>query len=181
MQDSHESVNSNTPKLIICQQPVRARCSGNGATDFRSLDPTPVLQVISNINHSKSDNDWFVAASIWSIDKNNNLDKEVEGLMFGNTFVGSRSLVDETGKVGTFFVFPNLYIKYEGIYRIVFRLIKLTSSDRQSFLPQTEVIDVIQTEPLQAFLPKNFPGKSNPSIMMHVFAHQAHDLRPRNL
>ncbi|KAI8893766.1 velvet factor [Globomyces pollinis-pini] len=183
-QDSSNETIGDFPTLKVIQEPSKARCCGHGSTDFRTIDPPPIVTLEStskSINHRCSDNDWMVTVSLWSLDKDQKPLCEDDCNLIGNRIAESRSLEAPDGKIKTFFIFPNLYIRKEGLYRLWFRLIRISSPNRHNLLPSTVILDSVYSDTLTVYSPKHFPGKSKPSVMMRMFAKQTHDLKARNL
>ncbi|KAI8895965.1 velvet factor [Globomyces pollinis-pini] len=177
--DIVESKSRLTLKLL--EHPDRARCCGNGSHDIRSINPTPILQLKGKLNHHESTSDWLAIVTLWSVDKSNEPLKEQPENLIGNTIAESRSLEDLSGVVGTFFIFPHLYIKKEGVYRLCFRLVRIFSPDRVELLPESNLLDTIYSNPFRVYTPRHYPGKSKPSMLMRFLAKQTIDLKARNL
>ncbi|KAI8891580.1 velvet factor, partial [Globomyces pollinis-pini] len=125
--------------------------------------------------------EYIVAATLWSLDPNDEPFQELPNHLVGNTIAESRVLENLQGLLDIFFVFPHLYIRKEGRYRLCFRLIKIFSPSRDSLIPTSSVIGTVFSNIVQVFLPKHFPGKSKPSLLMRMLVKQTNDLKSRNL
>ncbi|KAI8895016.1 velvet factor [Globomyces pollinis-pini] len=169
--------------LEIIQNPRQARACGYGKGDYRSIDPPPIVKVLDTANQSQNtNNDWIVCVTLWSVDDDGNLDKDLtKSRLVGNTVGESRYLHDLTDQPGTYFIFPSLSIRLPGLYKLQYRLIQVFSPDRLSLLPSTEVISTIFSDSFRAYTSKTFPGKSKPTILMRFLARQTSDIKSRNL
>ncbi|KAI8896065.1 hypothetical protein BC833DRAFT_598988, partial [Globomyces pollinis-pini] len=119
---------NNTPeplKLEILDQADRARCCGSGNYDFRSINPTPILKLKHSSESPIFDGNLLVTATLYSVDVDGQIQKKSRNNLIGNTIAESRNLTDLTGSNGIFFVFPNLYIRRQGSYKILFQLISI--------------------------------------------------------
>ncbi|KAI8895019.1 velvet factor [Globomyces pollinis-pini] len=101
--------------------------------------------------------------------------------MTGTTIGESRYLYDIVDEPGSYFIFPSIFIRVPGLYKLQFRLIQVFSPDRMSLLPKTEVISTVFSDTFEVYPSKTFPGKSKPSVLMRVLAKQTHDIKSRNL
>ncbi|KAI8891757.1 hypothetical protein BC833DRAFT_546247, partial [Globomyces pollinis-pini] len=101
--------------------------------------------------------------------------------LIGNTVAESRNLTDLTGSNGIFFVFPNLYIRRQGSYKILFQLISIFGPNGTSLTPESAVIDSIFSDSLSGYAPRYYPGKAKVSGLLRFLAKQTPDLKTRNL
>ncbi|KAI8893764.1 velvet factor [Globomyces pollinis-pini] len=123
----------------------------------------------------------MVTVNLWSIDESNQPLRELHTDLVGNIIAESRVLEDVDGFKKIYFIFPNVYVRKEGRYRLCFRLIKIFGPTHDRLLPYTSVMDTIFSNVIQVYLPKHFPGKSKPSMLMKVLVKQTNDLKSRNL
>ncbi|KAI8892675.1 hypothetical protein BC833DRAFT_662208 [Globomyces pollinis-pini] len=54
------------------------------------------------------------------------------------------------------------------------------SPSRDSLIPASSVIGTVFSNIVRVFLPKHFPGKSKPSLLMRMLVKQTNDLKSRN-
>ncbi|KAI8896491.1 velvet factor [Globomyces pollinis-pini] len=174
---------NETFQLEIVDQPERARCCGFGSYDFRSINPTPIIKLRSFPNHHTFDSQFLVTATLYSVDpKNQNKpQKELLNNLIGTTVAESRILKGLNDSDGVFFVFPQLYIRKAGTYRLLFKLLRIFGPDSTHMLPESTVVDMVFSEPLLAYAPRYFPGKSKSTMLMKFLAKQTHDLKSRTL
>ncbi|KAI8895018.1 velvet factor [Globomyces pollinis-pini] len=165
----------------MVQNPHQGRACGYGKGDYRSIDP---VQTIIQINSCRFpfNNDWILCVTLWTVDNEGTPNKEVtKSRMVGNSIGESRYLYDLVGEPGSYFIFPTLFIRIPGLYKLQFRLIQVFSSDRKTLLPGTEVISTVFSDTFEVYPTKTFPGKSKPSVLMKVLAKQTHDVKSRSL
>ncbi|KAI8902684.1 velvet factor [Globomyces pollinis-pini] len=176
------NTNSNV-RLTLLQQPEIARSFGNGTSNFRSIDPPPILNLkIHQVEPTSILNGhYIVTATLWSVDERDEPVKELCTELAGNTIAESRVLENLNGLMDIIFIFPSLYVKNQGRYRICFRLISVFTPTLDGLLPCTSVIDTLFSNVIQVFLRNRFPGKSKPSLLMQVLVKQTDDLKARNL
>ncbi|KAI8894328.1 hypothetical protein BC833DRAFT_225359 [Globomyces pollinis-pini] len=174
------TVNIQEPlKLEILDQANRARCCGSGNYDFRSINP------VTKLKHSSEspifDGHFLVTATLYSIEPDGQLQKKSRNNLIGNTIAESRNLNDLTGSRGIFFVFPNLYIRRPGSYKILYQLISIFGPNGTSMIPESTVIDSVFSDTVSAYAPRYYPGKSKVSMLLRFLAKQTPDLKTRNL
>ena len=87
------------------------------------------------------------------------------------TKVNSAVLMNDLdGKPGLFFVFHDLSIRIEGVFRLKFSLIDVEGS--QGLVQKSHVAASVFSEPFTVFTPKAFPGMSDSSDLSKAFAAQ---------
>jgi hypothetical protein len=134
------------------------------------IDPPPIVQLIINDpENGPVDPDEIrypfnvVHCTLWSEDGNSdetaltNSDKRITrrlmGTLVSSPFVG----LDEDGKEGCFFCFPDLSCRTHGKYRLRFVLMRLEPSDLQPD-GYTPIITHCMSEVFTVYTAKEFPG-----------------------
>jgi len=156
-------------QIEVRQQPVAARACGFGERDRRVIDPPPIVQLVVNdpAGHSDASEMRYpfnvVHCTLWSMDGNTDetaligvdkrLTRRLMGTLVSSPFVG----LDEEGKEGCFFCFPDLSCRTHGKYRLRFVLMRLEPSDLQ---PEgyTPIITEALSEVFTVYTAKEFPG-----------------------
>ncbi|PWW77485.1 hypothetical protein C7212DRAFT_314402 [Tuber magnatum] len=156
-------------QIQVRQQPVAARACGFGERDRRVIDPPPIVQLVINDSAGNSDPTEMrypfnvVHCTLWSIDGHSDetaligMDKRqtrrLMGTLVSSPFVG----LDEEGKEGCFFCFPDLSCRTHGKYRLRFVLMRLEPSDLQ---PEgyTPIITETLSDIFTVYTAKEFPG-----------------------
>jgi hypothetical protein len=77
---------------------------------------------------------------------------------------------DLNGESGLFFVFHDLSIRIEGVFRLKFTLIDLEGS--QGLVQKSHAVTTVFSDPFTVFTPKSFPGMSDSSDLSKTFAAQ---------
>ena len=77
---------------------------------------------------------------------------------------------DLNGEQGLFFVFHDLSVRIEGVFRLKFSLVDLEGS--QGLVQKSHVVTTALSEPFTVFTPKAFPGMSDSSDLSKTFAAQ---------
>ncbi|KAL7270389.1 hypothetical protein RUND412_006910 [Rhizina undulata] len=156
--------------IEVRQQPVAARACGFGERDRRVIDPPPIVQLIVNDPATGKPNSVemrypfnVVHCTLWSLDGQSDetaligLDKRLTrrlmGTLVSSPFVG----LDEEGKEGCFFCFPDLSCRTHGRYRLRFVLMHLEPSNLQ---PEgyTPIITEAMSDVFTVYTAKEFPG-----------------------
>ncbi|KAI8928848.1 velvet factor-domain-containing protein [Entophlyctis helioformis] len=117
-------------------------------------------------------------ASLWTSDMERSvLLFEGEQVLVGSLTSVMSVLRDEFGKQGVFFIFPDLSVRCDGIFRLRFSLMNLQgSAPNQLAQAGGPVIATIFTEPFEVFKPKLFPGVAEPTMLIKSFTLQGHPL-----
>ncbi|KAF0490135.1 nuclear divisionprotein rft1 [Gigaspora margarita] len=196
-----EEEDKRTYKLIVCQQPLRARMCGFGEKDRRPIDPPPIVQLVVNDENGNLDsstslsmlqNPFFVLhVTLWSEDckeeRNviSNPPKTTRVLM--GSLVSSPAILKNTdGEPGCYFCFPDLSIRTEGKYTLKFSLMKLGTEDRL-ISTRTGIISTAFSNPFTVYSAKKFPGMTESTELSKAFAKQGlkipirNDVRPRKV
>ncbi|GAA5815944.1 hypothetical protein MFLAVUS_009463 [Mucor flavus] len=164
--------------LIVRQQPRKARlCSFKDKVDRRPLDPPPIVQLYqSNTIHF---NDYYNSANFFlhttlvnSID-----DSDLHYANGNRTTAGSvvqslHKLKDTNNAEGAFFIFADISIRIEGIFKLKFTLFQISGMD-------VERVCCIYSSPFQVFSPKCFPGMSESTDLTRSFSDQGVRIRIR--
>lgn len=152
------------------QQPVAARACGFGERDRRVIDPPPIVELIVSdpaTGHSDTNEIRYpfnvVHCTLFSVDGNSDetaligsdkrLTRRLMGTLVSSPFVG----MDETGKEGCFFCFPDLSCRTHGKYRLRFVLMRLEPSDLQPD-GYTPIITTTLSDVFTVYTAKEFPG-----------------------
>ncbi|KAI3654421.1 hypothetical protein MP228_001140 [Amoeboaphelidium protococcarum] len=171
-------------RLIVRQQPVRARVCGQGVSDRRPIDPPPILQLQIHdeddrpLQSQPDDVNFIVAhASLLSDDGKqdvtvSNYDGHPMRMLMGTLVSSVYLLHDLDGSLGYFFIFPDLSIRIEGTYRLCFRVMNLAFSENKQAGGSRPVLTKVIAEPLKAYTAKRFPGMIESSALMRCFARQ---------
>ncbi|KAI5779756.1 velvet factor-domain-containing protein [Geopyxis carbonaria] len=157
-------------QIEVRQQPVAARACGFGERDRRVIDPPPIVQLIANDPETGQSDPTeirypfnVVHCTLWSVDGttdqtalvgvDNRLTRRLMGTLVSSPFVG----LDEEGKEGCFFCFPDLSCRTHGKYRLRFVLMRLEPSALQPD-GYTPIITETMSDVFQVYTAKEFPG-----------------------
>lgn len=157
-------------KIIVRQQPSAARACGFGERDRRVIDPPPIVQlIVTDPATGKEDSNAMrymfhvVHCTLWSEDgredetaltgADKRMTRRLMGTLVSSPFVG----LDENGKEGCFFCFPDLSCRTHGRYRLRFVLIRIGPS---ALRPEgyTPIITETVSDVFTVFTAKEFPG-----------------------
>jgi hypothetical protein len=157
-------------QLVIRQQPVAARACGFGERDRRVIDPPPILQMIledpyaskDEIRNKLRDPYNVVHCSLYHADREESdslmpetgerrQQRRLMGQLVSSPFYG----LDENGKEGSFFCFPDLSCRTSGKYRLEFKLVII---DQESPRSRHPCPSVVISQVFQVFAAKDFPG-----------------------
>lgn len=156
---------------------MAARACGFGERDRRVIDPPPIVQLAVNDPITGRPDQLemrypfnVVHCTLWSQSENTDetaligvdkrLTRRLMGTLVSSPFVG----LDEDGKEGCFFCFPDLSCRTHGKYRLRFVLMRLEPSDLQ---PEgyTPIITSAMSDVFTVYTAKEFPGM-RPSTML---------------
>ncbi|RCI04314.1 hypothetical protein CU098_012481, partial [Rhizopus stolonifer] len=137
--------------LKVVQNPLRARCCGFGQKDRRPIDPPPIVQLCAkneyglDINLKPEDSILFLAqcelydadmkenrtmvVKPSSLSKNTNKKPEIMRNLIGSSVSNAYHLYNDQGKPGTYFVFHDLSVRTEGIFRLKFVFVNLAAGE----------------------------------------------------
>ncbi|KAI9474077.1 MAG: velvet factor-domain-containing protein [Benjaminiella poitrasii] len=144
-------------KLIVVQNPVKARYCGFGEKDRRLLDPAPIVQVTASlygedIMLTSSDATLFtVLCDLYSEDRS-----QERGFVYYPP--------------GIYFVFSDLSVRTEGTYTLRFLFSDLSAGDPLTM--STSVLVETYSTPFTVYSPKNFQGMSAATELSKCFANQ---------
>jgi len=157
-------------KIQVRQQPVAARACGFGERDRRVIDPPPIVQLLANdqtTGHSDPVDLRYpfnvVHCTLFSVDGKDDetaligadkrYTRRLMGTLVSSPFVG----LDDNGKEGCFFCFPDLSCRTHGKYRLRFVLMRLEPNDLQpdGYAP---VITQALSDVFEVYTAKEFPG-----------------------
>ncbi|KAI8971846.1 velvet factor-domain-containing protein, partial [Mycotypha africana] len=157
------SQNNKKYKLVVVQNPVRARCCGFGEKDRRPIDPPPILQL-------------FIENPDGTLQNANNDNSNI------SLFVVQCGLFSENGKEKRELVynpsanFPipssqsDLSVRVEGRFRLKFIFIDLSAGDPLTMSAQ--VSNYVLSNPFTVYSAKNFPGMTDSTPLSQCFAQQ---------
>ncbi|PIG89634.1 nuclear division Rft1 protein [Aspergillus arachidicola] len=165
-------------QLIIRQQPTRARVAGVKEKDRKPVDPQPIVQfqVIEEGNylaqHYLQSPYYFMCCSL--LDPLNDVPVPVPpSTPLTGTLVSSlHRLKDEDNSEGGFFVFGDLSVKIEGIFRLKFTLFEMRKGSASHL---TSII----SDRFTVSRPKGFPGMTEATSLSRLFADQGVKLKLR--
>jgi hypothetical protein len=162
-----KKVRDSTYKIIVRQQPVCARACGNGEKDRRVIDPPPIIQLlVEDPAASKAEvqrrlqDAYTVSCTIWSESGKEEVDRipderikrRLTGQLAACPFVGR----DDAGNSGTFFCFPDLSVRTQGIYRLRFTIIAMSAA--RAIGTRLPVLGSTLSDKFTVYAPKDFPG-----------------------
>lgn len=68
---------------------------------------------------------WIMTVSLWSVDRKGNPEKEIVNGLAGKLVSELRPLQDLDGSQGSFFIFPEVAVRREGKFRLLFTLVNI--------------------------------------------------------
>ncbi|KAK4515857.1 uncharacterized protein ATC70_010815 [Mucor velutinosus] len=93
----------------------------------------------------------------------------------GATVASAEKLYDLDGNLGIFFIFQDISLRIEGVFKLEFSLVDI---ENPPFLhcvnthSASPVLKTIETKPFTSFTPKNFPGVVQSTPLSECFAKQ---------
>ncbi|KAL0094767.1 hypothetical protein J3Q64DRAFT_1078602 [Phycomyces blakesleeanus] len=167
-----------TYHIIVRQEPQKARlCSFKEKVDRRPIDPPPILQLVFS---SPTDDPTllynpylFVYATLTDQKTETDLD-----FMNGNRTTAGQmvqslhKLKDVDNKDGGFFVFADISVRLEGLYKLKFTLFEM----KGSFVHR---LSSVMSKTFQVYSPKAFPGMSESTFLTRSFSDQGVRVRIR--
>ncbi|RAH78273.1 hypothetical protein BO86DRAFT_193436 [Aspergillus japonicus CBS 114.51] len=160
-----------TYKLTVMQQPERARACGAGAkssADRRPVDPPPVVEL--RIFESDPSDDTLCTDITFAYNANfflyatlDNARPMAQGRLAPTpTFpvltgvpVAGVAYLDRPFPAG-FFIFPDLSVRHEGLYRLSFHLYEETKESKDADEGAPIPSPMLKTNPLKPTIPKSF-------------------------
>ncbi|KAI4724881.1 hypothetical protein E4T49_07365 [Aureobasidium sp. EXF-10728] len=173
-------------ELNMRQQPVAARACGFGERDRRVVDPPPILElkvIDAETGKVDSENTPYVYTTLHCTLINSMTYKDESQIepahpnaqatqrLMGTAVASPFSGTDETGKRGTFFVFPDLSCRNPGKYRFQFRLL-IVDPLNLSVGTTSRIQSSIISEPFEVFTAKEFPGMRASSALLKALRKQ---------
>jgi hypothetical protein len=173
-------------ELNMRQQPVAARACGFGERDRRVVDPPPILElkVIDAVTGKvDSENTPYVYTTLHCTLINSTTYKDESQIepahpnapatqrLMGTAVASPFSGTDETGRRGTFFVFPDLSCRNPGKYRFQFRLL-IVDPLNLSVGTTSRIQSSIVSEPFEVYTAKEFPGMRASSALLKALRKQ---------
>ncbi|KAI9308022.1 velvet factor-domain-containing protein [Cunninghamella echinulata] len=164
--------------ITIRQQPERAKMSIINERDKRPIEPPPILQM-KWINCSEEETKkclqspfYFVVANLLDVENNDQLLTPTQNYLHGTTVSSLYRLRDIDNKDGGFFVFGDLSVKKDGVFKLQFNLFEIVEGDVQTRY-------TIISNPFTVFLPKRFPGPLEATFLSRTFSDQGVKMRIR--
>ncbi|OZJ05943.1 hypothetical protein BZG36_01263, partial [Bifiguratus adelaidae] len=122
-------------RFILCvrQQPVQARLSSNNERDRRPVDPVPIIQITfdSAVDNGEKQEflqstNYFMSARL--VAANTDMTPPAPMTLSGSVVSSLYHLKDVDDRDGAFFVFGDLSVKQEGMFRLQFDLFEMSTS-----------------------------------------------------
>ncbi|OHE98274.1 hypothetical protein CORC01_06471 [Colletotrichum orchidophilum] len=166
-------------RLLISQAPLHAKVATGKEKDRKPIDPPPVVQIDLR-NHNQiysnfilSSPSLFVEAYLKSGEKKSKLDPEacIKGLV-GTTVSSLQKYKSLEGKDEGYFVFPDLSVKMEGLFKLGFALYNRKGDD---VFFMTE----IESPAFQVHTARSYPGMSSSTDLTRHLSDQGCRLRIR--
>ncbi|KAI7903676.1 velvet factor-domain-containing protein [Cokeromyces recurvatus] len=175
-------------KLVVVQNPVRARACGFGEKDRRAIDPPPIVQLISEnskgerVETKTKDSMLFVVQcelynkeqtetrSVVYTDKSSTKHPNKYRNLIGSTVSNAYHLVNESNEPGIYFVFHDLSVRTEGTFSLKFIFINLAAGE--PLTRTTKVQEEVFSEPFLVYSAKKFPGLTESTPLSKCFARQ---------
>ncbi|PVU99127.1 hypothetical protein BB559_000962 [Furculomyces boomerangus] len=169
--------------LLIRQQPEHSRMCGVGEkADRRPIDPPPIIQLEvydptlpGNKRQFLHNPYYFMYTTLVSTDGVEELsilaDRRARTIT-GSSVSSLSFLKDESGTDGAFFVFPDLSVRCEGVYKLKFMLFEIVGST--VFFCKS-----ILSSNFTVYSAKKFPGMDESTPLTKLFAEQGLKIRVR--
>ncbi|CAO3666036.1 unnamed protein product [Rhizopus stolonifer] len=162
--------------LKILQQPNKARlCSFKEKVDRRPIDPPPIVQILCNepSDDLLTDPYFFLYATLSDMSGNSELHFINDNRTTAGAVVQSLHKLKNTDNTeGGFFIFSDISVRLEGIYRLKFTLFRIEGESVQT-------LKSTLSDPFQVYAPKIFPGMSESTILTRHFSEQGVRIRIR--
>ncbi|CEG72861.1 hypothetical protein RMATCC62417_08344 [Rhizopus microsporus] len=165
-----------TYSLIVRQQPSKARlCSFKEKVDRRPIDPPPIIELLSNTadDHFLQNPYFFLYATLTDASGKNDLhfvngNKTTAGAVVQSLY----KLKDLDNSDGGFFIFSDISVRLEGLYRLKFTLFSIEG-------PSVNRLCSTLSDVFQVYSPKSFPGMSESTFLTRCFSDQGVRIRIR--
>ncbi|KAI8149041.1 velvet factor-domain-containing protein [Fennellomyces sp. T-0311] len=149
-------------RLVVVQNPTRARCCGFGEKDKRPINPPPILQLYI----ARPD-----GAMQWCSETDNVSHLIVQCDLFSADRKQNRNVLNDLDdRLGIFFIFSDLSVRTEGAFCLRFRFIDLSAGDPLTM--STEILHEVYSDPFQVYSAKNFPGMTGTTPLSQCFSRQ---------
>ncbi|KAK4200837.1 velvet factor-domain-containing protein [Triangularia verruculosa] len=170
-------------ELLIRQQPKTGCVAITKGKDRRPLDPPPIVQLKVSQRQDPTQrflqNPYLILVAKL-IPKAGEIEEqqrraEVKGGDLAGTVVSSLyNLKDTNNSQGGFFVFGDLSVKKEGVFRLEFILFEIKSQTKDCWQLSSCISD-----PFQVYANKAFPGLQESTFLTRTFSDQGVRLRLR--
>ncbi|CAG8574693.1 4302_t:CDS:2 [Ambispora leptoticha] len=214
-----DSISSGNPltwkyEIVVAQQPVRARMCGFGDKDRRPISPAPVIQLIVKDGQGKIKHPNEINCSLFvvhtSLLKENGIDEamiithlssksypanskqSLTNNLLGNHVASPYTLNDINGVPGIYFMFPDLSVRTDGLFKLSFSLIDVgiitnfppTSNNLRKIIntgsSASDILASVTSNRFEVFPAKKFPGMLESTALMRCFANQGIKVPVRN-
>ena len=207
-QEQRGASTSKAYSLLCVQSPVHARTCGAGDKDRRALDPPPVVQCFE-VDHNGQvidacpfDMALTVHVSLWdatgtedrsvlaatcrtragvdSLSSSEAARTTVHRMLAGSLVSSPVQLYNTCEKEGCFFIFSDLSVRAEGIYRLRFSLFSIDIPSLMIPGAKTTMLGHCISEPFTVYSAKQFPGMLKSTELTMAFAKQGMKLQVRS-
>ncbi|CAO3639341.1 unnamed protein product [Mucor hiemalis] len=163
--------------LAVRQQPQKARlCSFKDKVDRRPLDPPPIVQLFQSSTMSFNDYHksakFFLHTTLAHVSDNSDIHCANGNRTTAGSVVQSLHKLKDTNEAGAFFIFADISIRVEGIFRLKFTLFEIKGME-------VERVCSVFSDPFQVYSPKSFPGMSESTALTRTFSDQGVRIRIR--
>jgi hypothetical protein len=184
-------------RLLVRQQPERAKMCGFGDKDRRPIDPPPVVELIKNngLVSSTQNQTLLLQCTLWNEEgtEHRNIIRATPGAtaglgseedlpvqpeekyaraVMGKIFATAVPLKDEHGKHGFLYIFPDLSIRVEGRYRLKFDLLRVVVPPGSPVLGTNHVAAEVLSDVFVVYAAKEFPGMMQSTELTKAIARQ---------
>ncbi|ORY99562.1 velvet factor-domain-containing protein [Absidia repens] len=171
---THKKVTINKPKRSGYNDKKKRGFIYNGKVqkvDRRPVDPPPIIQLLTDkrdIQYSY----FFLYATLVNEADGQDLTFSENTRTTAGTTVQSLHCIKDCGNEGAFFIFADISIRREGLFRLRFTLFEIMGSHSISRCS-------ILSEVFQVYSPKSFPGMSESTFLTRSFSEQGVRIRIR--
>lgn len=164
--------------LAVRQQPQKARlCSFKDKVDRRPLDPPPIVQLFQSSTMSFNDYhksaNFFLHTTLAHVSDYSDIHCSNGNRTTAGSVVQSLHKLKDTNEAeGAFFIFADISIRVEGIFRLKFTLFEIKGME-------VERVCSVFSDPFQVYSPKSFPGMSESTALTRTFSDQGVRIRIR--
>ncbi|KAI7847305.1 velvet factor, partial [Circinella umbellata] len=168
-------------ELIVAQQPVLGRRCGFGTKDRRPISPPPIVELLITTSNGNRVNAEDVDISFlivlcdnWQADgmtEANVIAEPSKRNLVGSLVASAIKLYNVQGQLGIYFIFSDISVRLEGVYRLGFSLVDVRSpcisSDQSS-----SILAKIFTNAFTIYPAKSFPGVAGMTELSQCFLKQ---------